>query len=119
MASERRYSSRRATKESLFAHRSASRSFSSQLGSRPPRIGVDCCAALTISQAQIIGQSTKDYRREFEVRHRFDASIDEAAEEAGISIGATKSRLLRARNAVRDSFSSGGGRAQLRHRSLG
>jgi RNA polymerase sigma factor (sigma-70 family) len=45
-----------------------------------------------------------DYRRVFEIRLRSDGSIKEIAEEAGITIGATKSRLLRARKALHSSI---------------
>jgi RNA polymerase sigma-70 factor, ECF subfamily len=65
-----------------------------------------------------ISRLPKIDRRIFEVRYQFDGSVQEAAEDAGISIGATKSRLLRARNAVRASFKRGHRRAQLRGRSL-
>ena len=44
------------------------------------------------------------YRRVFEIRQRSDGSIKEIAEEAGITIAATKSRLLRARQALRNSI---------------
>jgi RNA polymerase sigma-70 factor, ECF subfamily len=57
-------------------------------------------------------------RRIFEVRYQFDGSVQEAAEDAGMSIGATKSRLLRARNTVRASFKRGHRRASLKSLSL-
>lgn len=44
------------------------------------------------------------YRRVFEIRQRSDGSMKEIAEEAGITIAATKSRLLRARQALRSSI---------------
>ena len=44
------------------------------------------------------------YRRVFEIRLRSDGSMKEIAEEAGISIAATKSRLLRARKALHRSI---------------
>lgn len=40
------------------------------------------------------------YRRVFEIRQRSDGSMKEIAEEAGLTIAATKSRLLRARKAL-------------------
>jgi RNA polymerase sigma factor (sigma-70 family) len=44
------------------------------------------------------------YRRVFEIRLRADGSMKEIAEEAGITIAATKSRLLRARKALQSSI---------------
>jgi RNA polymerase sigma-70 factor, ECF subfamily len=44
-----------------------------------------------------ISNLPKGYRRTFEIRHRSDGSLKEIAEEMGITIGATKSRLMRAR----------------------
>jgi RNA polymerase sigma factor (sigma-70 family) len=44
------------------------------------------------------------YRRVFEIRLRSEGSMKEIAEEAGITIGATKSRLLRARKALHSSI---------------
>jgi len=44
------------------------------------------------------------YRRVFEIRLRSEGSMKEIAEEAGITIGATKSRLLRARIALHSSI---------------
>jgi RNA polymerase sigma-70 factor, ECF subfamily len=44
------------------------------------------------------------YRRVFELRLRADGSMKEIAEEAGITIAATKSRLLRARKALHRSI---------------
>lgn len=44
------------------------------------------------------------YRRVFELRLRADGSMKEIAEEAGITIAATKSRLLRARKALHSSI---------------
>ena len=44
------------------------------------------------------------YRRVFEIRLRADGSMKEIAEEAGITIAATKSRLLRARKALHSSI---------------
>jgi RNA polymerase sigma factor (sigma-70 family) len=43
------------------------------------------------------------YRRIFEIRRRSDGSLKQIAEEAGITIGATKSRLMRARRALHSS----------------
>ena len=40
------------------------------------------------------------YRRVFEIRLRSEGSMKEIADEAGITIGATKSRLMRARKAL-------------------
>jgi RNA polymerase sigma-70 factor (ECF subfamily) len=40
------------------------------------------------------------YRHVFEIRLRSDGSMKEIAEEAGLTVGATKSRLLRARKAL-------------------
>jgi RNA polymerase sigma-70 factor, ECF subfamily len=44
------------------------------------------------------------YRNVFEIRLRSDGSMKEIAEEAGITIAATKSRLLRARKALHSSI---------------
>jgi RNA polymerase sigma factor (sigma-70 family) len=44
------------------------------------------------------------YRRVFEIRLRSEGSMKEIAEEVGITIAATKSRLLRARNALHNSI---------------
>lgn len=60
----------------------------------------------------------KSYRRAFEVCHQVEGSVKAAAEEAGISISAAKSRLLRARKALRDSLNSEEGRARPRQRSV-
>jgi RNA polymerase sigma factor (sigma-70 family) len=51
-----------------------------------------------------ISKLPKDYRRVFEIRLRSDGSMQEIAEEAGITIAATKSRLLRARRALHRSI---------------
>jgi RNA polymerase sigma-70 factor (ECF subfamily) len=45
-----------------------------------------------------------DYRSVFEIRQRSDGSMKEIAQEAGITIGATKSRLLRAKRALHSSI---------------
>jgi RNA polymerase sigma-70 factor, ECF subfamily len=44
------------------------------------------------------------YRRAFEIRLRSDRSLKEIAEEVGITIAATKSRLMRARKALHRSI---------------
>jgi RNA polymerase sigma-70 factor, ECF subfamily len=44
------------------------------------------------------------YRRVFEIRQRSDGSMKEIAQEAGITICATKSRLLRARRVLHSSI---------------
>jgi RNA polymerase sigma-70 factor (ECF subfamily) len=44
------------------------------------------------------------YRRVFEIRLRSEGSMKEIAEEAGITIAATKSRLMRARKALHSSI---------------
>jgi RNA polymerase sigma-70 factor, ECF subfamily len=44
------------------------------------------------------------YRRVFEIRQRSDGSMKEIADEAGITISATKARLLRARRALHSSI---------------
>ena len=44
------------------------------------------------------------YRRVFEIRQRSDGSIREIAQEAGITVAATKTRLLRARRALHSSI---------------
>ena len=44
------------------------------------------------------------YKRVFEIRQRSDGSMKEIAHEAGITVGATKSRLLRARRALHSSI---------------
>lgn len=46
-----------------------------------------------------------DCRRVVEIRLRSDSSMKEIAEKVGITIGATKSRLLRARKALHSSIS--------------
>ena len=46
----------------------------------------------------------KGYRRLVESRQRSEASIKEIAKEAGITVAATKSRLLRARETLRSSM---------------
>jgi RNA polymerase sigma factor (sigma-70 family) len=51
-----------------------------------------------------ISQLPTVYRRVFEIRLRSEGSMKEIAEEAGITIGATKSRLLRARKALHSSI---------------
>ena len=51
-----------------------------------------------------ISQLPTSYRRVFEVRLRSDGSMKEIAAEVGITIGATKSRLLRARKALHSSI---------------
>jgi RNA polymerase sigma factor (sigma-70 family) len=51
-----------------------------------------------------IAKLPTDYRRVFEIRLRSEGSMKEIAEEAGITIGATKSRLLRARRALHNSI---------------
>jgi RNA polymerase sigma factor (sigma-70 family) len=51
-----------------------------------------------------ISKLPKVYRRVFEIRLRSDGSMKEIAEEAGITIGATKSRLLRARRVLHSSI---------------
>ena len=51
-----------------------------------------------------ISKLPKGYRRLVESRQRSEASIKEIAEEAGITVAATKSRLLRARQALRSSM---------------
>jgi len=45
------------------------------------------------------------YRRILEMRHRSDCSLKEIAEVSGMTIGATKSRLMRARKMLRSSLS--------------
>jgi RNA polymerase sigma factor (sigma-70 family) len=47
-----------------------------------------------------ISRLPKNYRHVFEIILRSDGSMKEIAKEAGITIGATKSRLLRARRAL-------------------
>jgi RNA polymerase sigma factor (sigma-70 family) len=47
----------------------------------------------------------KGYRRLLELRHRSDGSLKEIAEKAGITIGATKSRLMHARKLLLSSLS--------------
>jgi RNA polymerase sigma-70 factor (ECF subfamily) len=47
------------------------------------------------------------YRRVCEIRLRSEGSMKEIAEEAGITIAATKSRLLRARKALHSSIGQG------------
>jgi RNA polymerase sigma-70 factor, ECF subfamily len=51
-----------------------------------------------------ISKLPKGYRHVVEGRQRSDASIKEIAEEAGITVAATKSRLLRARRVLRGSI---------------
>jgi RNA polymerase sigma factor (sigma-70 family) len=51
-----------------------------------------------------ISKLPTDYRRVFEIRLRSEGSMKEIAEEVGITIAATKSRLLRARNALHSSI---------------
>ena len=46
----------------------------------------------------------RGYRHLAEIRHRSKASIKEIAKEAGITVAATKSRLLRARETLRSSM---------------
>lgn len=51
-----------------------------------------------------ISKLPKGYRNLVESRQRSEASIKEIAEEAGITVAATKSRLLRARQVLRSSL---------------
>jgi RNA polymerase sigma factor (sigma-70 family) len=51
-----------------------------------------------------VSQLPTVYRRILEIRLRSEGSMKEIAEEAGITIGATKSRLLRARKALHSSI---------------
>ena len=51
-----------------------------------------------------ISKLPTNYRRIFEIRLRSEGSMKEIAEEAGITVAATKSRLLRARNALHSSI---------------
>jgi RNA polymerase sigma factor (sigma-70 family) len=51
-----------------------------------------------------ISKLPSGYRRVFEIRLRSEGSMKVIAEEAGITIGATKSRLLRARKALHSSI---------------
>jgi RNA polymerase sigma-70 factor (ECF subfamily) len=51
-----------------------------------------------------ISKLPKGYRHLVESRQRSEASIKEIAEEAGITVAATKSRLLRARRTLRSSM---------------
>jgi RNA polymerase sigma factor (sigma-70 family) len=51
-----------------------------------------------------ISKLPKGYRHVVESRQRSEASIKEIAEEAGITVAATKSRLLRARQVLRSSM---------------
>jgi RNA polymerase sigma-70 factor (ECF subfamily) len=51
-----------------------------------------------------ISKLPKGYRHVVESRQRSEASIKEIAEEAGITVAATKSRLLRARRVLRSSM---------------
>ena len=51
-----------------------------------------------------ISKLPKSYRRVVEIRLQSDGSFKEIAEEAGITIGATKSRLFNARKALRSSL---------------
>jgi RNA polymerase sigma factor (sigma-70 family) len=50
-----------------------------------------------------ISRLPTSYRTVVEIRCRSDASLKEIAEETGITVAATKSRLLRGRNALRKS----------------
>jgi len=50
-----------------------------------------------------ISKLPPSYRRAFEIRLRSDRSLKEIAEEVGITIAATKSRLMRARKALHSS----------------
>jgi RNA polymerase sigma-70 factor (ECF subfamily) len=52
-----------------------------------------------------ISRLPDDYRRALEIRHRSEGSVKEVAEEVGITIAATKSRLLRARRLLLSSLS--------------
>jgi RNA polymerase sigma-70 factor, ECF subfamily len=54
-----------------------------------------------------ISKLPKGYRHLVERRRRSEASIKEIAEEAGITVAATKSRLLRARHVLRSSMLEG------------
>ena len=54
-----------------------------------------------------ISKLPKGYRRVVERRQRSEASIKEIAEEAGITVAATKSRLLRAKQVLRSSMLEG------------
>ena len=51
-----------------------------------------------------ISKLPKVYRNVLEIRQRFDATMKEIAEESGITIANTKSRLRRARQALRNSM---------------
>ena len=51
-----------------------------------------------------ISKLPPSYRRAFEIRLRSDRSLKEIAEEVGITIAATKSRLMRARKALHSSI---------------
>ena len=51
-----------------------------------------------------VSQLPTVYRRVLEIRLRSEGSMKEIAEEAGITIGATKSRLMRARKALHSSI---------------
>ncbi|HMH11949.1 MAG TPA: sigma-70 family RNA polymerase sigma factor [Edaphobacter sp.] len=51
-----------------------------------------------------ISKLPPSYRRVFEIRLRSDSSMKQIAEEVGITIGATKSRLMRARKALHSSI---------------
>ena len=51
-----------------------------------------------------ISKLPPSYRRVFEIRLRSDSSLKQIAEEVGITIGATKSRLMRARKALYSSI---------------
>jgi RNA polymerase sigma-70 factor, ECF subfamily len=51
-----------------------------------------------------ISKLPPSYRRVFEIRLRSDSSMKQIAEEVGITIGATKSRLMRARKALHRSI---------------
>jgi RNA polymerase sigma-70 factor, ECF subfamily len=63
-----------------------------------------------------ISRLPKNYRHVFEISLRSDGSMKEIAQEAGITIGATKSRLLRARRAL---YSSIGNKKRLRRMKTG
>jgi RNA polymerase sigma factor (sigma-70 family) len=51
-----------------------------------------------------ISRLPASYRRVFEIRLRSDGPMKEVADEVGITVGATKSRFLRARKALRSSL---------------
>jgi len=63
-----------------------------------------------------ISKLPKAYRHVYEIRHRSDASIKEIAEKTGVTVATTKSRLWRARQALRNSLSEyGSPLSALRH----